>query len=263
MFRSIEDEAIQTLTDLGLNLSQARVYFALLQEGTSTAKQISKFSGVNRQEIYRIMPKLITLGLATKIIDIPTRWKATPIRQGLSILLESKKKETSKLHKKATKIINGIKGNNKIAKLQEEEHSFKIIPQKIAIKNWIPRTIEKTYTNNDVITTMESYNKFMYAQSEAFIKAAKRGVKLRFIVYKAENEEASPKIASKFNDIANIRTKFVTSTPLGVMAIHDNKLAIINTHPMGFGPSFVSSNPSLVRMLSNHFELLWNTIKDT
>jgi len=262
MSRSIEDETIQTLTDLGLNLSQARVYFALLQEGTSPAKQLSKFSGVNRQEIYRIMPKLIPLGLATKIIDIPTRWKATPIRQGLAILLERKKKQTSKLHKKATNIINTLKGNNKRAKLQEEEHSFKIIPQKIIIKDWIQRTIEKTYTNNDVITTLETHNKIIYAQGETFIKAAKRGVKLRFIVYKTEDAKISPKIASKFNDIANIHTKFVTGTPLGIMAIHDNKIAIINTHPMGGGPSFVSSNHSLVRILSNHFELLWKSIKD-
>jgi sugar-specific transcriptional regulator TrmB len=258
MSSSIKDEAVQTLAGLGLNSSQARVYFALLQKGTSTAKQISKFSGVNRQEIYRIMPKLIKLGLATKIIDIPTKWKATPIRQGVSILLENKKKETSELHKKATKIINDIKGNNNRTKSQEEEQAFKIIPQKITIKNWIPRTIEKTYRNNDVITTMESHNRVMYAQGEAFIKAAKRGVNIRIIVYKGENEKISPKIA-KFNDIANISTKFVTGVPLGVMAIHDNKIAIINTHPMGGGPSFVSSNLSLVRILSNHFELLWKT----
>ena len=39
-----EDELTQVLTDLGLNLSPARVYFALSHSGVSTAKNISNIT---------------------------------------------------------------------------------------------------------------------------------------------------------------------------------------------------------------------------
>ena len=82
------------------------------------------------------MPKLQKLGLAEKIIDIPPKWKATPIRDGLSYLLECKQNETSELQKKA-KIINYVRENNERTGLQKEESQFVMVPKKEGIKRWI------------------------------------------------------------------------------------------------------------------------------
>jgi len=50
MNESAQSEAVETLVHLGLNCSQAKVYLVLVENGLSTAKEISKISGVNRQE---------------------------------------------------------------------------------------------------------------------------------------------------------------------------------------------------------------------
>ena len=96
MNESAQGKAVKTLVQLGLNYSHARIYLALVENGLSTAKEISKISGINRQEIYRIMPKLQNVCLVEKIIGMPTRWRTTPLQDGLSFLLENRKRRVAK-----------------------------------------------------------------------------------------------------------------------------------------------------------------------
>jgi sugar-specific transcriptional regulator TrmB len=49
---------IEMLTQLGLTLNEAKVFFAILRNGTATAKAASKSSGVAREVVYRIIPQL-------------------------------------------------------------------------------------------------------------------------------------------------------------------------------------------------------------
>jgi sugar-specific transcriptional regulator TrmB len=259
----VENEPIKTLMFLGLNFSQAKVYLSLVQKGTSTAKQISKFSGVNRQEIYRIMPKLQKLGLAEKVLALPTRWKTIPIEDGLSILLELKKKELSELQKKATKIINFQNENNEKTEL-EEEQQFGIISPKEVVRRWIPRRLEDTQVSNDVITELKTFNKIMYFNGDCFRKVLNRGVKLRFIIYKSENEKLVPKIDLKLNDMSNMKIKYLRGNPPSILVIQDNKTAILNTvsNSPNPSPSFVTSNPVLLGIFRNYFETSWKRAKN-
>ncbi len=82
----------ETLTELGLTLNQARIYVALLSsERLLTVKEISKITNITRQDVYRIMPSLQNNGLVEKTITAPTMFKATPLKLGLSILVENRK----------------------------------------------------------------------------------------------------------------------------------------------------------------------------
>jgi sugar-specific transcriptional regulator TrmB len=261
MNESVQDEAVQTLTCLGLNCSQARVYFALVRNGISTAKETSLFSGVNRQEIYRIMPKLQELGLAEKIIGIPTRWRATQIKDGLSFLLERRKKETSEFQTKATKIINKFMENNKIAELQKEDCHFVMIPKNPAIIRRIRKKLEITQASNDVIGNVKTFNEMMYSESEFFKKALKRGVKFRFILYRPESEKSVLHIDQAFKNNPNLQIRYVTGAPSVAMVVQDKKEALLSTiaKDPNEAPSLCSTNPVFVATLHNYFELLWKT----
>ena len=82
-----QDEITQVLTDLGLTHSQARIYFALSRSGASTAKTISTISRVAREHVYEVLPQLQDLGLVEKIIDVPSKFRALPIEEGLYLSL--------------------------------------------------------------------------------------------------------------------------------------------------------------------------------
>jgi sugar-specific transcriptional regulator TrmB len=88
------EEDIQILTNLGLTIVQARTYLALAKLGTATIKTISKSANIARQNMYNVMPALQQKGLIEKVITTPTMYKATPMQEGLEILLREKQVST-------------------------------------------------------------------------------------------------------------------------------------------------------------------------
>ena len=260
MNQSVKDEAVETLTCLGLNCSQAKVYLALVENGLSTAKKIFKISGVNRQEIYRIMPKLQNSCLAEKIIGIPTRWRATPLRDGLSFLLENREKETSELQTKATKIINYIKEKKERARLREEECQFVMMPGKDAIIKRLIKTIEKTQKSIDVSTTWKRFKSACYRLAEPLEEAWRRGVKGRVVI--EETEEPVLEFVKTYWRTPHAEIRQVRFPPKTVMAMYDKKevyIYVIPTANMTESPALWSNNPSLVAMAEDSFETKWKT----
>lgn len=263
MNQSVKDEAVETLACLGLNCSQAKVYLALVENGLSTAKEISKISGVNRQEIYRIMPKLQNSCLTEKIIGIPTRWRATPLRDALSFLLENRKKETSELQKKTTNIINCIKENNKRAGLQEDEYQFVIMPGKDAHLKWLKNRFKGIKKTNDCIITWSDDNFVNYSCGEAIKERLNRGVKTRLIIYVSENEKTIYKNDQTFRNNPNYQKAFIFNPPIVLGGVIDKKQLVLATegnNPIQRSKNVILSNsPSLIALFQNYFEQLWKT----
>jgi len=92
---------IELLTNLGLTFNEARVFFALSRNGISTAKALTISSGVAREVVYQVMPKLQEKGLIEKIMTSPVAFNAIPIDEAYSILLQRKEEEYTKLGKKS------------------------------------------------------------------------------------------------------------------------------------------------------------------
>jgi sugar-specific transcriptional regulator TrmB len=82
----------KTLRELGLSLLQAKVYLALVKLGThSTVKAISICSKVARQDVYRTITELREFGLVEMVIGNPALFRAIPLQETVSILMEKKK----------------------------------------------------------------------------------------------------------------------------------------------------------------------------
>ena len=180
---NVKDENIQTLMGLGLTFCQAKVYLALLPDESCTAKTLSRLSKVTRQDIYRIMPKLQTLGLAQKILSIPTEWKATPIDEGLTILLERKNKQFSKLQEKTTELLSSFRENNKRTEHRKKEPEFIIIPGGETHIRWITKKIANVKESNDAFVTWNAFQVMMFNESKQFKKLLEKDVKFRHIIY--------------------------------------------------------------------------------
>ena len=263
MNQSVKDEAVETLTCLGLNCSQAKVYLALVENGLSTAKEISKISGVNRQEIYRIMPKLQNSCLTEKIIGIPTRWRATPLRDGLSFLLENREKETSELQTKATKIINYIKEKKERARLGEEECQFVMMPGKDAHLKWLKNRLKDIQKTNDSIITWGDDKTVSFYSDNEIKELLNRGVKTRLIIYVSENEKTLYKNEQTFRNNPNYQKLFIFTPPIVLGGVIDKKQLILATkqnNPIQGSENVILSNsPSLIVLFQNYFEQLWKT----
>ena len=90
------DENTDLLLGLGLTLNQAKVYLAILKLEKGTVNQITKYSKVRREDVYRILPYLEQMGLIEKLMGKPAVIKATPISDALSFLLAEEKSNFGK-----------------------------------------------------------------------------------------------------------------------------------------------------------------------
>ena len=74
------DEYVSTLTELGLSVSQAKVYLSLAKSRSLKAPEISLISGITRPDVYRILVELEKVGFIERKISKPVRFQAVPVK---------------------------------------------------------------------------------------------------------------------------------------------------------------------------------------
>jgi sugar-specific transcriptional regulator TrmB len=251
------------LTCLGLTFSQAKVYIALLRIGTATIKSLSKYSKVARQETYRIVDELQESGLVEKVIAKPSEFKAVPMKNCVSILIEHQKSEISKHEKEASELLQKLKEITAEAPLQEEKSEFILVPEKEAV---FVRTTKALENSQRSMNSIISRKKFLYlmfnAEKFGLQKAMKRGVKLRFITEKPEDENPVLDIVKTLEKNYPFRVKYLLDPPSAHIGLFDEKELFINTSTIAGlteTPLLWSKNRSLAAMARDYFEIMWLT----
>jgi len=260
---NVEDEAVQTLMGLGLTFCQAKVYLALVPNGSCTAKTISRISKVTRQDIYRIMPKLQKLGLVQKTLSIPTEWKATPIDDGLAILLERKKKQLSKIQEKTTNLLSNFRKHNKRTERKEEVPEFVILPEGKTHRRWITKKIGESQTSNDIFITLKIFRNIVYNEFEQLKKLLKRGVKFRYIIYSLDGTKNEIELDPYLKKNPSFQVRYISNTPMAATVVFDKKEVVFSnpTSNLCASPKLWSNNPNFVTLIQNYFETTWKTAR--
>jgi sugar-specific transcriptional regulator TrmB len=258
---ALQDE-VQTLMRLGVTFNQARVYIALARSGVSMAKTIAKNSGVARTEIYRIMPTLEKLGLVERIISAPCRFKAISRQDAVSVLMKSRTNETSKLQEATREMLKVVKNNKTRTSLKEDEPQFILIPEQVAIQRK-KKSIENAQRSLDVVTSWRRFQRaFILTYNKETVKALRRGVEIRVIVDKPDEEESVSDTIKHLKKHPAFKVRYILEPPAALMAIIDKEEARVCTctkTAQTEGPFLWTSNPCLLSILQDYFEVLWMT----
>ena len=239
---SQNDEHIQTLMDLGLTLLQAKTYLTLATLGKAEVKTISKASNVARQDIYRIMPTLQKLGLAEQIIAKPTMYRATPIKEGLSILLQNRQKETAELQQKTRKLLNNFQRNNIITTLQEDSQ-FILISARTKFAKRLENATHIAQASIDFIGPWKSFKALLFYGFQDLKRAIERSVKIRIITEALEK---------RFFEV-----RYISAPAPIAMMIFDKKEFNLSISDREW-PSLWSNNPNIVKLATSYFDDMWN-----
>lgn len=256
------DEEVQTLTHLGLTCWQARVYLALAQSGMATAKKISRVSGIPRQHIYSAVFALQELGLVEKIIAIPLMFKAAPIQDGLSILMDRKARETLELRTKTRELLQKLKKSNTRETLKEEWPQFVLIPKDKAGFKKRKKAFENAQKSIDVITSWRKHASVLLNYTEILDNALKRGVTIRVITEKPKDENSSLKIEQNIQANLPHKVRYICNPLSAETAIYDKKEVFIDvsvSRSYGECPALWSNNPCLLAIVQDYFEMMWLT----
>lgn len=256
---SFDEEDVQTLVKLGLNGSQAKIYLALVSLGTAEVKKIAQTAGIDRGEVYRQIEILQQKALVEKVLKIPTAYKSIALEETLRKLIEQKKKETFEMQQKV-KIL--IKKGVSTGTLNEEAYTISILPDDYS-RRLLPDRYEHLQKEELWYTQIENIPWAIDAWSEVFKKAFARGIRLRVIAELNQPTEAILKLAQSYaKENPNFIIRFVKPTLLTTIAIFDDKEMCIYTEKKTGShnrPLLNTSNPILIQIIKNYFELRWET----
>ena len=259
-----EDEVTKALTDLGLTISQARVYFQLSRSGICTAKTISKISRVAREHIYEVMPQLHDLGLVEKIIGVPSKFRALSIQDGLHLLLRRRAIKTHELQGKTKEIVTNWVNNNLKIVSQESDDQFILIPGKKALNLKIKEALFEARESLCCLGSHKKISQALYAYTEELSRAINRGVKVKIVTETGEDKIVMPEKLEKYHSSKeqNLEIRYVLNQLTSHILVVDKKQVLINTSlksEFAESPALWSNNSSIVSLAQDHFDIIFLT----
>jgi len=251
--------------NLGLTLLQAKVYLTLAELGKAEVTRISNASNVARPDVYRVISTLEKIGLVEKIIATPTMYKATPIKEGVDILLQNKTQEYNELQQRTMYLINSHKSDDMIT-LQKEESQFVLISSKTLLKRKWKIEDSTTQTCIDVIGSWEGSNVWFFKNRQNFERAIKRDVKIRIITEKHKGSKSIQKISPIFSNNPSFEIRYISPPTPIMMQIYDRKKVSMCVEMPETGvitPNLFSNNLQFAKVMVAYFEALWNKAQDS
>jgi sugar-specific transcriptional regulator TrmB len=252
-------EYVSTLSELGLSISQAKVYMALAKSRNLKAHEISSISGVARPEVYQVLVKLEEAGLVEKTISKPEEFHAISMEKCVSNLIQRRIMKTAELQQKALTLTQNFKritANEEIA----EEFQFILIPN----RNAVYVKAEKMIRNVQKCICFMALRKRLIAwisnYSPILEEALTRKVDFRIIMPKPERNEHLDERLEALMKYPNFEVRLSSESPEVGFSVWDRKEMLLSTSVVDTPfpqPTLWSNNKCIVDLAQNHFDLVW------
>ena len=254
------------LIRLGLTLNEARVLIALYASENLTAKSVAKSSGVAREIVYQIIPKLQKKGLVDELVTTPKTFKAIPLEEVIQVLLQQRKQEDKALFIKAHEIAKKQQQNSQV---KNDNSSIALIAPKKGDPNW--KRDWATYQEGiDMIMPTHKFLQWpQYFAEKSIDEAIHKKAKIRMITEKATQSILKQPPAKHFSQTLGLKLNYLSYKFLDLthveMVIFDKKIVYVSTTDEKQVKDMIwlrSNNEFLVEMANNYFEALWSTCKE-
>jgi sugar-specific transcriptional regulator TrmB len=261
-------EDIEILTSLGLSVAEAKVFFTLFKIGESTVGNLSKESGVARELVYRLLPKLKKRGLVEEIISKPKKFKAIPLKMAYEILLRRKEEENKRLYSKA--MLHAKKHTHSAPLKVTSDHRMILIPSRGAPDVRIGQEFRYVQKSLDLTFPVGKFIQWSrYYANSSLKKIIKKNVKMRVIT-----QCKLPKLMKTYPKIftANFKSRlkhlnfrcFQEQFLVEMMIFDKETLFVSTTKEININKMvwFRTNNPLMLEMAKGYFEALWEKAAD-
>jgi sugar-specific transcriptional regulator TrmB len=254
----IREEQIRTLTKLGLSVVQAKTYLNLAKLGEADVKSIAAASSVARQDIYRIMVQLQKAGLAEKIIAEKVIYKATPIKDGLELLLDNQKREYAETQKEIKSCFKNFYEKSQDTNDSGENIQFSVTYEKVRLLKNHEKLANLTKNSLKMVIPLKLNTEQLLKKFDYVPNAVNRHVEVRVIVQDAGEEKmSSQKMQDSYFELRYMPETAITCG-MHVFDDHELTIAVIKDKPV---PSLWTNSPHLVELANVYFDSLWNKAK--
>jgi sugar-specific transcriptional regulator TrmB len=251
-------EAAGVLTGLGLSTRQARVYLALLKLGDVAVRVVSDFSGIERQEVYRLVGELEHLGLVKRCLTVPAVFSAIPAAQGMELLIERRLDDLNHMTKRAISVSNKL--NQTPLNPAGAGFSFGEVLEANRGKR-IQNAIEASQHRVQAVVGMGQFRQLCFHFEEALSKAVERGVMVE-VLSEMPPVHCLPKwVKDALVKYPNFKFKTTPESPSAALAVFDGTQAVVAQNPLSSlakGPQLWTTHPALVAACQTHFWEKWD-----
>ena len=240
---------------LGLTLLQATIYLNLTKLGRAGVTRISRVSNVARPDVYRVLPALESQGLVEKIIVVPTLYKATPLKEGLSMLLKQKMDEDTDLQKKTKMLLQCLPENDVFCPPKDDSH-FIISNEKNLLFKKLREAINTAQIDLNFICTLKVFSKIFFYNQTPLRNALKRNVEIQMVIKTTDNHGLMLRDLEDLQKNPLFNLKYTSDQNPVCMLIADGKEMNVQLSS-GLVPSLWSNNPQILKMAVAYFDLVW------
>ncbi|MGB9914669.1 MAG: TrmB family transcriptional regulator [Candidatus Bathyarchaeales archaeon] len=254
---------LQVLTQLGLTLKQAKVYLALVKSETLKASEIAQASKVARPDVYRVISALRQLGLIEEVCKRPVEYRATPMNEALTFLLQTRTEQYKKVRAAAQMLLNRGTQVKRNEREQLESPQFILIPHGKQVIERVKAALERARSSVDLVLSWKRFSRGIANVFAESVEAAwAKNVKFRFILEVPPRNKTAEQLIKYCLKKPFCQIRFIPYYPRTVFGVYDRKEVFIIVFPEGDlhrSPALWSSNRSLVAMSEDYFEMLWPT----
>ena len=176
-----------SLAELGLNKYEERVYITLIEEGLSSAKNISDITGIPYGKVYEVMNNLATKGFLTILPTKPMKFQAVSPKDAILNAKKSMQEKLAKLEEKMVKELEPV--FTKTRKFMEAKSLFWMINGRANVNNKIEELIKRARSNINILTS-ENGLKRMVMFADLLKASSKKGVKINIAaILTADNKQ--------------------------------------------------------------------------
>ena len=144
---------IKTLTNLGLNPLDSKVYLFLAKKGTSKGRDISRALKINRPQLYRSLKSLQSKGLVSSTLQRPALFSAISFEELLDRFIKTMMSNALNLQQNRNKILSHWQ-STQIAEKVDTSSKFMVIEGRETIFSKVLQMITETKNRILAITTV-------------------------------------------------------------------------------------------------------------
>jgi sugar-specific transcriptional regulator TrmB len=260
---SFEAEDTHLLADIGFTKNQAKLYLTLLKMGKTDGKTLSKVANAPKPVVYRTLGELQEMGLVEREIAVPNKFKATPLKQGLQILLNQSLEHYKENRKKTEQF---LLRRHYLEEENFEEQTYRLIAVegKERIMQVIKRQHDKACRSIEILSTLHRWLQIIDCCFENYEKALARKVKYQIVVDEPEGKVVFPEEVETLLANPNFELKVTRSSLVNNLGICDGEEATFNFFPprsLAESPIIWTNNPCFISMAQDHFDKVWKAAK--
>jgi sugar-specific transcriptional regulator TrmB len=216
----IDEDEVEILSAMGLTNSEATVYLTLAKFRDSTAKELYKATKISRQDVYQVLWKLEEIGLVSRILGKPLKFRATPTKAAISILDRIREDKQSELRNRALILSDLFDKREKIQGSVLPEISFEL--RNICLSD--PHVKAAMGCAKVKIRLLDENMNWpvFYSFIEDWIWALERGVKIEVLnEFSAEIQE--PEFVDALKKSKSFEIRYGKNLASGAVLIFDDK----------------------------------------